>query len=113
MNWFLYVSQDFALSSGSLVPTWTGRPWMRMLFLLSLVISSTSASISNTCILCQFSITNFSKGGQRWTVFDPHLAADVLDLGPEAGDLPHAVRNLPRGQALHNLVQLSEALKSE
>ena len=44
---------------------------------------------------------------------DSHLAADVLDLCPEAGDLPHAVRDLPRGQALHNLVQLSEALKIE
>ena len=41
-----------------------------------------------------------------------HLAPDVLDLGPEARNLPHAVCDLPRGQALHHLVQLSEALKT-
>ena len=57
---------------------------------------------------------DFFKVSQKMdSIFDPHLAADVLDLGPEAGDLPHAVRYLPRGQALHNLVQLSEALKIE
>ena len=57
-------------------------------------------------------VTHSTKVG-KYLIFDPYLAADVLDLGPEAGDLPHTVRNLPRGQALHNLVQLSEALKIE
>ena len=57
-------------------------------------------------------VTHSTKVG-KYLIFDPYLAADVLDLGPEAGDLPHAVRNFPRGQALHNLVQLSETLKFE
>ena len=39
-----------------------------------------------------------------------HLAANVLDLGPEAGNLPDTVCNLPSGQTLDNIIQLSETL---
>ena len=38
------------------------------------------------------------------------LTADVLYLRPEAGNLPDRVRDLPRGEALHHVVQLVEAL---
>ena len=39
-----------------------------------------------------------------------HLAANVLDLGPEAGNLPDTVCNLPRGKTLDHIIQFSETL---
>ena len=68
------------------------------------VVPPVSRHLLHLCVHFKYLRETNNKAQQNHVIYMyHHFASNVLDLGPEAGDLPHAVRYLPRGKALDHL----------